>query len=50
MSDGWDRVREELDLWAAQKRVAQFWWRDDDAQDTSDQLTAILAVAPVSDM
>jgi hypothetical protein len=50
MSDGWDRVREELDLWAAQKRVAQFWWRDDDAQDTSDQLTAMLAVARVFDV
>jgi hypothetical protein len=45
MSDVWDRVRRELDIWAAQKRVAQFWWRDDDAQDTSDQLRAMLNVA-----
>lgn len=50
MSDGWDRVRAELDLWAAKKRVAQFWWRDDDAQDTSDQLTAMLAVARAFDV
>jgi hypothetical protein len=50
MSDGWDRVRAELDLWRTQKKVAQFWWRDDDAQDTSDQLTAMLAVARVFDV
>ncbi|MBL9097152.1 MAG: hypothetical protein JNK07_09515 [Alphaproteobacteria bacterium] len=50
MSDGWDRVRAELDVWAAQRRIAQFWWRDDDAQDTSDQLKAMLAVARVFDV
>lgn len=50
MSDRWDRVRAELDIWAARGRTAQFWWRDDDAQDTSDQLTAMLAVARVFDV
>ena len=50
MSDGWDRVRAELDQWRAERKVAQFWWRDDDAQDTSDQLTAMLAVARVFDV
>jgi hypothetical protein len=50
MRDGWDRVRAELDQWRAERKVAQFWWRDDDAQDTSDQLTAMLAVARVFDV
>jgi hypothetical protein len=45
MSDVWDRARAELDVWAAQERVAEFWWRDDDAQDDSPQLRAMLAVA-----
>lgn len=45
MTGGWDRVRVELDLWAKEKRVAQFWWRDDDAQDVSDELRRMLDVA-----
>lgn len=45
MADAWGRVRDELDVWAREKRVAQFWWRDDDAQDMSDELTKMLAVA-----
>ncbi len=45
MSDGWDRVRAELDIWARQERVAEFWWRDDDAEDVSGELKAMLAVA-----
>jgi len=44
MTDGWDRVRAELDVWVRQKRVAGFWWRDDDAQDVSPQLKAMLAL------
>lgn len=27
----WRRVEEELDAWTAVGRVAEFWWRDDDA-------------------
>ncbi len=42
---GWDRVREELDIWAAQKRIAHFWWRDDDAQDVSVSLKRMLSIA-----
>jgi hypothetical protein len=45
MSDAWDRVREELDDWATQGRAAEFWWRDDDAQDSSPRLGALFAVA-----
>jgi hypothetical protein len=50
MSDGWDRVRAELDIWAAKSHVAQFWWRDDDAEDASDQLRAMLNVAQAFDV
>jgi hypothetical protein len=42
---GWNRVQEELDIWAAQKRTAKFWWRDDDAQDVSVGLKRLLATA-----
>ena len=42
---GWDRVREELDIWATRKRIAQFWWRDDDAQDVSVSLKRMLSIA-----
>ncbi|NOT38865.1 MAG: hypothetical protein HOP13_00060 [Alphaproteobacteria bacterium] len=41
----WDNVRRELDVWARERRTAQFWWRDDDAQDVSDKLSRMLAVA-----
>ncbi len=40
-----DRVRQELDLWARERRTAKFWWRDDDAQDVSDRLSRMLATA-----
>lgn len=45
MTETWDRVRAELDLWASEKRTAAFWWRDDDATDVSRELTAMLALA-----
>ena len=45
MRDIWGGIVRELDEWAGEKRVAQFWWRDDDAQDTSAQLKNMLAVA-----
>jgi peptidoglycan/xylan/chitin deacetylase (PgdA/CDA1 family) len=41
----WDRVRRELDLWARERRKAQFWWRDDDAEDVSANLSRMLATA-----
>jgi hypothetical protein len=45
MTAAWDRVRRELDVWTKEKLAAQFWWRDDDAQDVSDELKRMLAVA-----
>lgn len=45
MRDPWTRVRDELDQWAREKRTALFWWRDDDAQDVSDELKRMLSVA-----
>lgn len=42
---GWERVRDELDVWAAEKRTAAFWWRDDDASDVGAELKAMLAFA-----
>lgn len=41
----WDRVTRELDQWARERRTAQFWWRDDDAEDTSANLSRMLATA-----
>ncbi len=41
----WDRVRRELDQWSRERRTAQFWWRDDDAQDVSDKLSRMLTTA-----
>jgi hypothetical protein len=41
----WDRVRRELDEWAREGRTAQFWWRDDDAQDASPHLSRVLETA-----
>jgi hypothetical protein len=41
----WDRVRRELDVWARERRTAQFWWRDDDARDVSANLSRMLATA-----
>lgn len=43
--NGWDRVRAELDVWAKAERKTAFWWRDDDAQDVSRELDAMLRVA-----
>jgi hypothetical protein len=50
MTEAWDRVRAELDIWAAEKRTAAFWWRDDDATDVSRELTAMLALARAHDV
>lgn len=42
---GWDVIERELDLWSAQRRKAEFWWRDDDARDVSAQLKQMISVA-----
>lgn len=41
----WDRVKAELDQWTRERRTAQFWWRDDDAEDVSANLSRMLATA-----
>ncbi len=38
-------LQNELDKWAASSRVAEFWWRDDDAQKPSVQLDQLLAIS-----
>lgn len=42
---GWNRVVDELDIWARERRNARFWWRDDDATDVSANLTRMVKVA-----
>lgn len=41
----WNRVKRELDQWARERRTAKFWWRDDDAEDISANLSRMLATA-----
>jgi peptidoglycan/xylan/chitin deacetylase (PgdA/CDA1 family) len=45
MIDMWDRVRAELDCWQRENRIAEFWWRDDDATKVSPPLRRMLSVA-----
>lgn len=41
----WERVSDELDIWARARRRAHFWWRDDDAGDVSSNLRRMCDVA-----
>jgi hypothetical protein len=45
MPSPWDHTRAELDRWASQGLKASFWVRDDDAIETSPQLTRLHALA-----
>lgn len=38
----WEALTAELDLWAAAGRTAYFWWRDDDAVETTPALDRLL--------
>lgn len=40
----WSDLVSELDTWAAADRVAEFWWRDDDAGDATDALERLIAL------
>jgi len=40
----WDRLSAELDAWAAAGRVAEFWWRDDDAIDATPALERLVSL------
>lgn len=42
--NAWERLSDELDAWAAAGRVAEFWWRDDDAIDATDALDRLLTL------
>ena len=41
----WRPLSDELDLWAAAKRPATLWWRDDDAAEVTPALDRLLALA-----
>ena len=41
----WADVVSELDQWRGERRVALFWWRDDDAVDVTPQLTSLVELA-----
>ena len=40
----WDRLSAELDAWSAAGLTAEFWWRDDDAVDTTAALDRLFAL------
>jgi hypothetical protein len=40
----WDRLSAELDAWAVAGRIAEFWWRDDDAIDATPALDRLLTL------
>jgi hypothetical protein len=42
---GWKDLARELDAWAAEERLATFWWRDDDAIEPTPALDALLRLA-----
>ena len=41
----WAPLEAELDLWAAEGRIARFWWRDDDAVEPTAALDRLLTIA-----
>jgi hypothetical protein len=43
--NAWERLRSELDLWADSGRVAELWWRDDDATEVTPALERLLRIA-----
>ncbi len=45
VADGWRALEEELNAWAEEGRVADLWWRDDDAQCPTPALQRLLALS-----
>lgn len=45
MSPGWDLLQDELARWNGEGRVADFWWRDDDAGQPAVALRRLLDLA-----
>jgi predicted deacetylase len=48
ISADWQALTDELDLWAAERRIAYFWWRDDDAVQATPALDRLLALQGAS--
>ena len=46
----WDRLTAELDAWATAGQVAEFWWRDDDAIEPTDDLDRLIEAATEKDV
>ena len=46
----WRHLSEELDAWAAAKRRATLWWRDDDAVEPGPELARLLTLAEARDL
>lgn len=44
-SQAWQWLERELDRWSAADRLAQFWWRDDDASAAGEKLDRLAALA-----
>ncbi len=40
----WDALSSELETWAAHKRVATFWWRDDDLNEPTAALERLISL------
>jgi peptidoglycan/xylan/chitin deacetylase (PgdA/CDA1 family) len=40
----WDELSSELEVWAAQKRIATFWWRDDDLNEPTIALERLMSL------
>ncbi len=45
MNLDFDALRDELDLWAEAGKIAELWWRDDDATAPTDALDRLLALS-----
>ena len=47
---GWQALADEAARWRDQGRIAELWWRDDDAVDASPALDRLLAIARDTEM
>ena len=43
-ADPWQTLNDELDAWHANEKVADFWWRDDDAVAVGSQLEKLISI------
>lgn len=47
---GWSDLIDELDLWAAEGRMARLWWRDDDAGEAGPALLRLLELSKACEL